>query len=58
MAVSVLYLFLTGPWLGLQCLIVVFPDHTLIRFNFGPFIPLHIRYYDSGNCNICINLKL
>ena len=26
--VNVLLLFLTVPWLGLQCVIVVFPDHT------------------------------
>ena len=27
-AVSVLWLFLTGPWVGLQCVNVVFTDHT------------------------------
>ena len=26
--VSVLWLFLTVPWVGLQCVIVVYPDHT------------------------------
>ena len=26
--VDVLWLFLTVPWVGLQCVIVVFPDHT------------------------------
>ena len=26
--VNVLRLFLTVPWVGLQCMIVVFPDHT------------------------------
>ena len=26
--VNVLWLFLTVPWVGLQCLVVVFPDHT------------------------------
>ena len=30
--VSVLFFFLTVPWVGLQCLIVVFPDHTHLRF--------------------------
>ena len=25
---SVLWLFLTVPWVSLQCVIVVFPDHT------------------------------
>ena len=28
MTVSVLWLFLTVPWVGLQCVIVAFPDHT------------------------------
>ena len=28
MAVSVLCLIFTVPWVGLQCVIVVFPDHT------------------------------
>ena len=27
--VYVLWLFLNVPWVGLQCVIVVFPDHTL-----------------------------
>ena len=32
-AVDVLWLFLAVPWVGLQCVIVAFPDHThfLIR---------------------------
>ena len=28
--INVLWLFLTVPWVGLQCVIVIFPDH--IRF--------------------------
>ena len=28
MTVSVMWLFLTMPWVGLQCVIVVFPDHS------------------------------
>ena len=32
MTVSVLWLFLTVPWVGLQCVIVVFPDHTHLLF--------------------------
>ena len=31
--VSVLWLFLMVPWVGLQCTIVVFPDHTLLLFS-------------------------
>ena len=27
-AINVLWLCLTVPWVGLQCVIVVFPDHT------------------------------
>ena len=30
--VNVLWLFLTVPWVGLQRVIVVFPDHTHLRF--------------------------
>ena len=32
MTVSVLWLFLTVPWVGMQCVIVVFPDHTHLLF--------------------------
>ena len=31
--VNVQWLFLTVPWVGLQCAIVVFPDHTYLIFN-------------------------
>ena len=30
--VNVLWFFLTVPWVGLQCVIVVFPDHTYLPF--------------------------
>ena len=30
--VNVLWLFLTVPWVGLQCVIVVFPDHTHLPY--------------------------
>ena len=30
--INVLWLFLTEPWVGLQCVIVVFPDHTHLLF--------------------------
>ena len=30
--VNVLWRFLTVPWVGLQCVIVVFPDHTHLLF--------------------------
>ena len=32
MTVGVLWLSLTMPWDGLQCVIVVFPDHTHLLF--------------------------
>ena len=31
--INVLWLFLAVPWVGLQCVIVVFPDHTHSRFH-------------------------
>ena len=30
--VIVIWLFLLSPWVGLQCVIVVFPDHTRLLF--------------------------
>ena len=32
LTVNVLLLFLTAPWVGLRCVIVVFPDHTHLLF--------------------------
>ena len=34
--VNVVWLFLTVPWVGLQCVIVVFPDHTHLLFSHAP----------------------
>ena len=34
MAVVNIYLLLTVPWVGLQFVIVVFPDHTYLLFSF------------------------
>ena len=31
-SINVLWLFLTVPWVGLQCVIVVFPDHAHLLF--------------------------
>ena len=33
LTVSVLCLFLTVPWVGLQCVIVAFPGHTHLLFH-------------------------
>ena len=30
--INLLWLFLMVPWVGLQCVIVVFPDHTQLLF--------------------------
>ena len=32
LTIYVLWLFLTVPWAGLQCVNVVFPDHTYLLF--------------------------
>ena len=50
MTVSVLWLFLTVPWVGLQCVIVAFPDHTHLLF---------IRTYisDSLASNVAVPFK-
>ena len=32
MAVSVLRLFIAGPWVGLQCVVEAFPGHTHLLF--------------------------
>ena len=34
MTISVLWLILTVPWVGLQCYIVEFPDHTHLLFSY------------------------
>ena len=31
--INVLWLFLTVPWVGLQCVVVVVPDHTHLLFD-------------------------
>ena len=36
-AINVLWLFLTVPWVGLQCVIVVFPDHTHLFFCYDSY---------------------
>ena len=33
--VNILWLYLTVPWVGLQCVTVVFPDHTHLLFVIG-----------------------
>ena len=46
--VNVLWLFLTLPWAGLQCVIVVFPDHTYLLFhNINPIIKVKEETFHS-----------
>ena len=51
--VNILWLFLTVPLVGLQCVIMVFPDHT--HFLFNSFL-LSQRY--SLMCGIVTNVHL
>ena len=37
--INVLWLFLTVLWVGLQCVIVVFPDHTHLLFYYENLAP-------------------
>ena len=43
---NVLWLFFTLPWVGLQCVIVVFPDHTHLLFlvSLSQFIRVNYKY--------------
>ena len=49
--VNVLWLFLTVSWVGMQCVIVVFPDHTHLLFE---------RRHEINNNVVCAsgNTKL
>ena len=38
--INVLWFFLTVPWVGLQCVIVVFPDHTHLLFGVCKYVIL------------------
>ena len=42
--VNILWLFLTVPWVGMQCVIVVFPDHTHLL---SDVLPLSKPEYDG-----------
>ena len=47
--INVLWLFLTVPWVGQQCVIVVFPDHTHLLFS-----DLDPHHFNSlSPCVIC-----
>ena len=40
---GVLWLFLTALWVGLQCVVVVFPDHTHLIFSYSSIILIKIQ---------------
>ena len=42
--VNALWLFLTVPWVGLQCEIVVFPDHTHLPYDYSYPVAYHSTY--------------
>ena len=61
MTVSVLWLFFTALRVGLQCMIAVLPDHTLLHFIF--LINGVISLRDASSCDkmgvfICCTFKL
>ena len=53
--INVLWLFLTVPWVGLQYVILVFPDHTHLLFNicFGLWWNIQVQHkghaHESGH---------
>ena len=53
MTVSVQWLFLTAPWVDLQCVIVVFPNHIhlLVHFDFGDFSLIKLRFFNFQGLN-------
>ena len=61
MAVSVLRLFLMVPLVGLQCVIVLFPDQTHLPFNNAisnalAFVMLKSKNCDSISCYILLEI--
>ena len=59
MAVSVLWLLLTVPWVGLLCVIVVFPDHKLLcyvsfAFN-GVLCPIEFELIGTRLLSNCLS---
>ena len=47
MTVIVLWVFLTVTWVGLQCVIVVFPDHPHVLYRFCLFVFLCVFFVSS-----------
>ena len=45
-----LWLFLTVPWAGLQCMTVVFPDHTHLLFKVFAWTQIREQYDQASKC--------
>ena len=50
--INVLWLFLTVPWVGLQYVIVVFPDHTHLHFRVHQTLLIQKGYIKPAICSI------
>ena len=53
MTVSILWLFLTMAWVGLHCMIVVFPDHIhllLIKHDGGYLFLISVSLIKTHRC--------
>ena len=49
--VNVLWLFLMVPWVGVHCVIVVFPDHTHLLFVLGIDMFCNVLRVDTFTCD-------
>ena len=56
--INVLWLFLTVPWVDLQCVIVVFPDHTHLLLDTSKFRKSVIMVDLSMTCTLTILLAI
>ena len=48
--INVLWLFLTVTWVGLQCVIVAFPDHTHLLLKTSAYVYDKKFYRNEQNC--------
>ena len=54
--VNVLWLFLMVPWVGLQYVMVVFPDHTHLLFNETEYCVS--KYFSINGTQVLINFQV
>ena len=54
--VNVLLLFLTVPWVGLQFVIVVFPDHSHLRFDTVIYTVLLLSFFNYYSYQIVFSI--